>query len=151
MVQDPEPYKEYLVQRSDLGVRLVEERKRLRMNQTDFGRLGAVSKGSQILYEKGEGSPTADYLCAIAGSGVDVQYVLTGVRSSVALTAEEQLLIRRFRESPQGLRDAALRVLLGENAGEGSRHTFKEVGQYIHGSVSQPGLTLNVGGSKGKK
>lgn len=139
------------MQRIDLGVRLVEERKRLRMNQTDFGRLGAVSKGSQILYEKGDGSPTADYLSAIALSGVDVQYVLTGVRSSVALTPEERLLVERFRESERELRDAALRVLLGGPTTETTSHTFKEVGQYIHGSVNQTGLTLNVGGNKRKK
>lgn len=139
------------MQRIDLGKRLVEERKRLGMNQTDFGRLGSVSKGSQILYEKGDGVPTGDYLAAIAFSGVDVQYVLTGVRSSVALTPEERLLIERFRESSQGLKDAALRVLLGEQVGNSSQHTFKEVGQYIQGSVNQTGLTLNVGGSKGKK
>lgn len=140
-----------MVQRINLGARLVEERKRLRMNQTDFGRLGAVSKGSQILYEKGDGSPTADYLSAIALSGVDVQYVLTGVRSSVALTPEERLLIERFRESEKELRDAALRVLLGGVPTETVSHTFNDVGQYIHGSVNQAGLTLNVGGSKRKK
>lgn len=140
-----------MVQRINLGARLVEERKRLRMNQTDFGRLGAVSKGSQILYEKGDGSPTADYLSAIALSGVDVQYVLTGVRSSVALTPEERLLIERFRESEKELKDAALRVLLGGLTTETVSHTFNEVGQYIHGSVNQTGLTLNVGGSKRKK
>ncbi|WP_080925998.1 hypothetical protein [Pseudomonas chlororaphis] len=121
------------------------------MNQTDFGRVGAVSKGSQILYEKGDGSPTADYLSAIALAGVDVQYVLTGVRSSVALTPEERLLIERFRESEQELKDAALRVLLGGLPTGAASHTFKEVGQYIHGSVNQEGLTLNVGGSKRKK
>lgn len=140
-----------MVQRINLGARLVEERKRLRMNQTDFGRLGAVSKGSQILYEKGDGSPTADYLSAIALSGVDVQYVLTGVRSSVALTPEERLLVDRFRESEKELRDAALRVLLGGVPTETVSHTFNDVGQYIHGSVNQAGLTLNVGGSKRKK
>ncbi len=139
------------MQRIDLGKRLVEERKRVGLNQTDFGRLGGVSKGSQILYEKGDGVPTGDYLVGIAAAGADVQYVLTGVRSAMALLPEERLLLERFRASSQGLKDAALRVLLGEQPSENSKHTFQEVGQYIHGSVNQSGLTLNVGGSKGKK
>lgn len=35
-----------------------------------------------------------------------------------SLTAEEQLLVDRYRASPQPLRDAALRVLLGAEPGE---------------------------------
>lgn len=44
--------------------------------------LGGVSKGSQILYEKGK-PPTADYLSLIAKAGADVLYILTGTRPSL--------------------------------------------------------------------
>ena len=143
------------MQRADIGKRLVEERKRLGLNQTDFGRLGAVSKGSQILYEKGDGVPTGDYLAAIAASGADVQYVLTGVRSSVALTPEERLLVERFRSSTQGLRDAALRVLLGEQTAPSAapKQVFKgDVAQHIEGNATfTTPVTFNMGSEKRKK
>ena len=64
----------------DFGNRLAEERKRLRYNQTDFGRIGGVTKTSQFNYEAGERSPNVEYWQAVARAGVDVRYVLTGVR-----------------------------------------------------------------------
>lgn len=63
------------------GQRLREERERLGLNQVDFGAVGGVKKVAQINYEKGERQPDAAYLSAVAAAGVDVLYVLTGVRS----------------------------------------------------------------------
>lgn len=54
------------------------------MSQTGFADLGGVQKRAQINYEKGERSPDAAYLSAVAGHGVDVTYVLTGVRMDEA-------------------------------------------------------------------
>lgn len=45
---------------------------------------GGVSKGSQILYEKGN-APTADYLRGAALAGMDILYVLTGERGPASL------------------------------------------------------------------
>ena len=101
-------------------------------------------------YERGLAVPGGEVLFSFANAGADVQYILTGVRSSVS-SVEEHLVLERFRSSPQNLKDAALRVLLGEPSGEETKQTFKEVGQYIHGAVNQSGVTFNVGGSKGKK
>ena len=56
---------------------------------------------------------SAELLAAFAAIGVDVSYVVTGQRGESALSAEERLLLERYRESPKPLRDAALRVLLG--------------------------------------
>lgn len=42
-----------------------------------FGEIGGVSKGSQILYEKGN-APTVDYLVAIGAAGADIAFILTG-------------------------------------------------------------------------
>lgn len=63
-----------------IGDRLKEERERLGFNQTDFAAKAGASKNSQYNYEKGERSPDATYLAAVAEKGVDVLYVVTGER-----------------------------------------------------------------------
>lgn len=73
---------------SDLGGRLKEERERLNLSQTEFARLGGTSKHSQIRYESGDGSPTAAYLEQLSAHGVDVYYVISGVRRSQLVQAE---------------------------------------------------------------
>jgi len=64
------------------GQRLAEERKRIELNQTDFARIGGVTKTSQVNYEASERSPNVDYWQAIAAIGADVNYILTGKRSA---------------------------------------------------------------------
>lgn len=66
---------------STLSSRLREERTRLGLSQVEFGRLGGVGKHAQINYEAGRRTPDASYLTAVAEIGVDVLYVLTGVRA----------------------------------------------------------------------
>lgn len=65
----------------NIGDRLREERKRLGLNQDEFGVIAGVSKTAQFNYEKGDRSPDAAYLAAIAAAGVDVMYIITGARS----------------------------------------------------------------------
>jgi transcriptional regulator with XRE-family HTH domain len=91
--------------------RLKEERLRLGFNQTDFGAIAGVQKQAQIKYEKGERSPDADYLSAIATAGADVLYILTGQRAggapaAPALTREEEALLDNFRHCPPDARRA---------------------------------------------
>lgn len=50
------------------------------LTQEEFGVLGRVKKHAQYNYEKGDRLPDAGYLAAVAVHGVDVVYVLTGVR-----------------------------------------------------------------------
>lgn len=71
------------------GARLKEERERKGMSQADFGALGGVGKLAQLNYEKGERSPSAEYLNAIESHGVDVGYLLTGNKGKPATGAEE--------------------------------------------------------------
>lgn len=89
-----------------LGERLREERERFGWNQEELGQLGGVNRNSQGKYEKGERSPDSVYLCAVAAAGVDVLYVLTGVRAPVPAgdySEEEIQLVDRFRRmSPEG-------------------------------------------------
>lgn len=63
------------------GARLKEERKRLGHSQKDLGAIGGVQAQAQLKYEKGERSPDAEYLAALAATGIDVKFVLTGERS----------------------------------------------------------------------
>lgn len=77
-----------------------EERLRLGLNQSDFAALAQVAKNSQLNYEKGERSPDAAYLAAVAAAGVDVLYVVTGERKLEpvdSLTAEEAQVISCYR------------------------------------------------------
>ena len=64
-----------------IGARLRSERDRLGLTQTEFAALAEQSKKSQSRYEAGERSPDGTYLAAIAAAGVDITFVLTGVRT----------------------------------------------------------------------
>lgn len=68
----------------EIGQRIAIERKRLGRTQADFATLGCVSNGTQISYESGKTSPTADYLLQIASHGADMNFILTGTRALVA-------------------------------------------------------------------
>lgn len=88
-----------------IGDRLKEERQRLGLNQSDFAALAGVAKNSQLNYEKGERSPDAEYLAAIAEKGVDVLYVVAGRRTPAAADAiseAEADLLEHFRLLPEG-------------------------------------------------
>jgi transcriptional regulator with XRE-family HTH domain len=64
--------------------RLKEERSKMGLNQDDFAEIGGVKRRAQSTYETGERLPDAGYLSKIAEAGVDVAYILTGVRSGAA-------------------------------------------------------------------
>ncbi len=61
-----------------VGQRLKEERQRLGLSQEQMGERGGVRKQAQLKYEKGERSPSSDYLSGIAEAGANVSYILTG-------------------------------------------------------------------------
>lgn len=62
------------------SLRLREERKRLKLSQEEFGRLGGVSKTAQYLYESEKNWPTLEYLEALRLRGIDVGFIATGKR-----------------------------------------------------------------------
>lgn len=89
-----------------IGQRLKEERERLGYNQTDFAALARAAKRTQIDWEKGVSSPTAEQLAAFATIGADVLYILTGQRSGMvalapALKPDEAALLDNYRHSPE--------------------------------------------------
>ncbi|MBF0308994.1 MAG: helix-turn-helix transcriptional regulator [Magnetococcales bacterium] len=61
--------------------RLRAERKRLGLNQTEFAKIAGLTLQSQGNYESGRRTPDVAYLAAVATAGVDVGYLLTGVRT----------------------------------------------------------------------
>ncbi|MBC3950628.1 helix-turn-helix domain-containing protein [Pseudomonas folii] len=63
-----------------IGQRLKEERLRLKLSQSALGSIGGVETNAQGNYENGLRYPRADYLSRIAKGGVDVAYVVTGLR-----------------------------------------------------------------------
>jgi len=80
-----------------IGEALKSERLRLGMNQDDFASAGGVKKRTQISYEQDERCPDGLYFRALSTIGVDVQYVITGSRSSAALTSDEDELLAGYR------------------------------------------------------
>lgn len=93
------------------SARLRSERRRMKLNQTEFAALGGVQKQAQFQYEKGMRRPNSDYLVALWTAGVDVHYLLTGQPSTVTLSVEEGVLIGGYRELNAGER-AGVRALV---------------------------------------
>jgi transcriptional regulator with XRE-family HTH domain len=111
--------------------RLKAERGRLRLSQAAMAEAGGVGLNSQSNYENGHRSPDAAYLERIAAIGVDVTYLLTGVRASLvraptaddsagpaaedsvmrAVTREEAALLDNYGAADERGRAAARSVL----------------------------------------
>lgn len=95
--------------------RLRQAREALGMSQQALAERCGVTARSQRNYESGERYPDAQYLAAIAGLGVNVHHVLTGVleTSPVAvLSGEERMLVESYREAVPAVRKAAMAALL---------------------------------------
>lgn len=86
---------------TDIGTRLRDERIRLGLSQTEFGNYGGVRKNTQSKYESNERAPDALYLANVAHHGVDVQYVITGVRKAEADDEIAELLLNWSKLSVQ--------------------------------------------------
>lgn len=80
------------------GRRLKEERKRLKLSQAQLAELAQIKRLAQSQYEIEATVPTIRYLSAIAAAGVDLTYLLFGIRPNKSLPPEEerQLKIRAF-------------------------------------------------------
>ncbi|MCH0739020.1 transcriptional regulator [Pseudomonas aeruginosa] len=119
-----------------IGERLREERERHGFNQSAFGAIGGVQKQAQLRYEKGDRTPDAAYLAAVAKVGADVQYIVTGERCVGSLTADEQSLLASFRDAPLAVKAAMLAAGVAGSAGTHSVQNIKKgVGQQFNGPV----------------
>lgn len=61
--------------------RLVEERKRLKLNKGQMASAGNVANSTYTNYEEGSRSPDGEFFAAIAAAGADILYILTGKHS----------------------------------------------------------------------
>lgn len=90
-----------------IGERLQQERKRLGLNQTDFGVACGGSKASQIRYEADERSPDGNYLARAMAIGADVLFILSGRKTPLGVTEPESSVAY----TPAELAAAAIRPL----------------------------------------
>lgn len=72
------------------GERLKEERKRLKLTQTELAQTGGVGRLAQSQYESEVRAPTTRYLSAIGAAGIDLAYLVLGVKSETSLLTPEQ-------------------------------------------------------------
>lgn len=149
---------------NDLCDRLKIERKRIGLNQEEFGKIGGVKAGAQLNYENGSRTPDATYLNNLRAAGVDVWYVLTGEHLTSQLTAEENELLSIFRKldlrgkvNLLGMADVVGKTPTemskstpSSRVGSMQFHKGVKVGQHIVGDITAP-QTINVGGGKKAK
>jgi transcriptional regulator with XRE-family HTH domain len=68
------------MKRHTMGARLQEERKRLGFTQDEMAEIGGVKRNTQFTYEADRSKPDADYLQRLYKKGLDVVYLLSGLR-----------------------------------------------------------------------
>ena len=82
--------------RVSIGKRLREARLAARFrSQGDLADAIGIKRESQNRFESGRQTPGGDYLAKAAEAGLDVIYVLTGIRG--ALSTEEAALLDNYR------------------------------------------------------
>lgn len=96
---------------NSFGFKLKEERERLGLSQTEFAEACGVKRVAQGNYENDKRNPDATYLMAAAKLGVDVNYLITGVRITspygVVNNADEAEMLAEYREGDDDARDVA--------------------------------------------
>lgn len=95
---------------TDFGARLKAERERLELNQSEFGKLHGVSRNSQSAYETGGTPAPLDYLRSLESAGVDLGYLLWGVRGGLTLSSAQLALLACYDDAGVRERDALLTV-----------------------------------------
>ncbi|OOF80857.1 hypothetical protein BKG92_10130 [Rodentibacter ratti] len=83
----------------NIGNRLREERKKLKFSQKDFSKLAGVTVQAQFKYEHNRVLPRANYFVNISSLGIDVNYVLFGIKGELVRNEEERRLLHLFRTS----------------------------------------------------
>lgn len=112
--------------KKSIGSRLREERERLGLTQVAMGEIAGVKKQTQLKYEKGDNSPDAFYLAVMSKFGLDVLYVVNGIRSAESLGNDEQELLGHYRRAPIAIKAAALAAL---TAGSSASNSLTVSGQ----------------------
>lgn len=95
-----------------LGDRLAEERGRCGHTQKSVADQLDITARTQIKYEIGETAPDAYYLHGLEEIGIDLTYVLTGVRGARP-SPEESELIACYRAVDATMRSSLVQLLSG--------------------------------------
>ena len=96
------------------GERLKEERKRLGLTQPELAAISDSAKRTVVDWEKEKSSPNAKQLTSMSESGVDVSYLITGIRTQpVELPSDEALLLDSYRALSSAEKKLSLKLLLG--------------------------------------
>jgi transcriptional regulator with XRE-family HTH domain len=69
-----------LLSRTDIASRLRTERERVGLTLSAIAEKTHVSRATQLSYESGTTSPSAEYLCKIHELGLDHIYIVSGIR-----------------------------------------------------------------------
>lgn len=139
-----------------IGERLREERERMALSQQALAEVCGTGKRQQIKYEGAEQLPGATYLAGAARAGIDVVYVLTGLRAG-HLEPDEARLLAAYRSASAEMR-RVMHAALGAADGAPPRGVARteiktgRVGQVINAPVTYKApLNINMGGrSRGK-
>lgn len=99
---------------AQMGARLLEERNRLGLSQEVLSTLCGVSREMLGKYERGQSVMSSEILFALSLSGVNVLYLLTGLKNeNIAITRTELAYLRNCRAFPtQAAREAGLNLLV---------------------------------------
>lgn len=81
------------------GERLRLVRESIGLSQEEFAQLGGVQISAQANYERGNRSPSVDYLLALRDSGIDIIYILTGETLAYGLSSEEYELLKLYKKA----------------------------------------------------
>lgn len=88
---------------STFGARLLEERDRLGLTQTDICEWTDINRRTQSAYEKDQRYPDAGYLMTLLEHDFDVAYLLTGKRAPRYGAVDTELLCSVFTAIEAGL------------------------------------------------
>ncbi len=101
--------------RMTIGTRLKAERERLGLTLPEFAELAGAKKNTVIDWQRDVSSPPAARLAALADSGVDPLYVLTGLRSIArpGMSEPEVMQFNELVDTFWALSDTSRSVALG--------------------------------------
>lgn len=91
--------------------RLLEERGRLGLTQTDMAKLGGYGIAAYHNYESAKKLPELRYLFKASEEGLDLHYVIHGVRKAIGGAAEVEALQEKLERLPAQQKAALLALV----------------------------------------
>ena len=116
-----------------IGKRLREERERLGLSQPAFAAVAGTTKQTLFSWETGKTAPDGFQLAALATTGTDVLYILTGQRAGGAsappppraVSEGARILLENFHAAPAQVQ-AGVKTALGAFASAGGTRRGKQ-------------------------